>query len=102
MSRQTLLGHWVHAHERDTAGAKVYVNAAEPLPPSRGRQHLSFRPDGTFIEGMPGPDDRPAQASGSFRFSGGVLTLQRADGSQPVVYEVIVDSEKACLRLSKP
>jgi hypothetical protein len=28
--------------------------------------------------------------------------VKRADGSQPVVYEVIVDSEKACLRLSKP
>lgn len=102
MSRQTLLGHWVHAHEHDTADTKVYVDVGESLPPSRGRQHLSFLADGTFTEGMPGPDDRSARASGTFKFSGGKLTLQRADGSQPVVYEIVVDSEKGSLQLRRP
>ena len=87
MDKTGLLGEWVHAHERDVGGAKVFVDADEPLPPSRGRQRLRFLSDGTFEEGMPGADDRSVQASGTYRLNGTRLVLQRDGQTQPVEYE---------------
>lgn len=97
----TILGEWIHAHERDGPDGKVYVDAGQPLPPSRGRHRLSFRPDGTFVESRPGADDRAVQASGTYQFDGVKLTLQRAIGDQPVVYEVVRSSDGRTLQLKK-
>lgn len=101
MSKTAILGDWIHAHERDSAGVKLYVDAGEPLPPSRGRQRLTFLPDGTFVESQPGADDRAVQASGTFQFDGTKLVLQRASGAQPVVYEAVRGSDGKSLQLKK-
>jgi hypothetical protein len=91
-------GEWVHAHERDGAGTKVFVSAAEPLPPSRGRRRLTFRPDGTFVEGRPGADDRTVQASGTYEFDGTRLVLHHAAGSDEAYR---CEAGKGSLRLRK-
>ena len=96
-----ILGDWIHAHERDSAGSKVYVDASEPLPPSRGRQRLTFRADGTFVDVQPGADDRAIQASGTYEFEGTKLLLQHASSAQPVFYEVVRGSDGRTLRLKK-
>ena len=101
MSKASILGDWIHAHERDSAGVKTYVNATEALPRSRGRQRLTFRADGTFVESQPGADDRVGQASGTYQFDGAKLVLQRVGDAQPVVYEAVCGSDGKSLQLKK-
>jgi hypothetical protein len=101
VSKTVVLGEWVHAHEQDKAGAKVYVGAGEPLPPSRGRHRLRFLRDGTFVESMPGADDRSAQSGGTYTLDGTKLVLQRAGQEQAVVYETSEGSGEKSLVLKK-
>lgn len=96
-----IIGNWIHAHERDVEGTKVYVDAEESLPPSRGRQRLSLHADGTFIEGFPGADDRPAEASGTYLFDGSHLVLQRPDSKQSRIYKATYGSDGKSLQLEQ-
>jgi hypothetical protein len=98
VKKQQLLGAWVHAHERDGAGVSVYVGADEPLPPSRGRQRLTFLDDGRFEEGRPGADDRAVRAGGTYELDGERLTLHRS-GFASAVFEASADGTS--LRLKK-
>lgn len=99
MNKKEILGQWVHAHERDNASAKVFVPAQESLPLSRGRQRLEFLPDGTFVEGMPGADDRAVKASGTYQFDGKQLLLQRAGSTEQTAFEAMAGSDGISLNL---
>ncbi|WP_052024557.1 hypothetical protein [Acidovorax sp. CF316] len=101
MNKAEILGQWIHAHERDGVGAKVFVSAGEPLPLSRGRQQLEFLQDGTFVEGQPGPDDRALKASGTYEFDGMRLLLLRAGSSKPVAFEATADEDGKSLKLKQ-
>jgi hypothetical protein len=101
MKEPDILGRWVHAHERDDSGAKVFVSAVESLPPSRGRQRLEFLPDGTFVEGQPGADDRTTVASGTYRLDGKRLFLLRANSSEPAVFDAFAGDDGTSLKLKK-
>ncbi|ROO86058.1 hypothetical protein EDD29_3619 [Actinocorallia herbida] len=58
-------GSWVHSFEEDTETTAVYRAAGHPFPVSRRlRRELEFRPDGTFVERGPGPDDWPRETRG--------------------------------------
>lgn len=100
MNKQQLLGAWVHAHERDSAGASVFVDAAESLPPSRGRQRLTFLEDGRFEEGRPGADDKAVQSGGTYEFDGKRLLLHRS-GFATATFEASRSDDGANLRLKK-
>ena len=78
----TITGRWVHAHEQDRGDARVFVAAEEPLPPSRGRRRLNLRPDGSFDEDQPGPDDRAKASAGFYDFDGQELTLRYGDAAR--------------------
>jgi hypothetical protein len=67
---------WVHAHEEDTDDEMVFRPAEYPLPPSRGRQRLEFKPDGTFFESVPGPTDAPEGRAGSWKVEDGKLVIE--------------------------
>ena len=41
--------HWVHSHEEDTQGVRVYRPADYHFPPSRGREGLEFRERGELV-----------------------------------------------------
>lgn len=99
MKMYTIFGDWIHAYEFDTANTKVYVKIGGPLPPSRGRQRLSFHSDGTFTGAIPGLDDRITDISGSYQLKGTKLILNYGSGVPPVVYEALLDSEGKNLRL---
>lgn len=100
MNKQQLLGAWVHAHERDGPGGKVFVDAGEKLPPSRGRQRLTFLDDGRFEEGRPGADDRAVQAAGTYELDGKRLVLHRS-GFAAAVFEASCSADGASLQLKK-
>jgi hypothetical protein len=82
-NNQPPIGEWVHAHEEDSPGEQVFRPASTPLPPSRGRQRLNIKADGTVVFGGPGADDRTVQASGRWetRPSGQVVLIPRAGSS---------------------
>ncbi|MBG0815671.1 hypothetical protein [Planomonospora sp. ID82291] len=66
-----ITGVWLHSYEEDTGSTAVYRPAEHPFRPSRRvRDGLEFRPDGTFAELRPGPDDRPRQTLGRWRDRG--------------------------------
>lgn len=101
MSNTSIVGEWVHAHERDQGDSRVFVDGAEKLPPSRGRRRLSFKADGTFIDKQPGADDRVGEANGTYEFDGKKLTLRGAGNAPPVVYEAVAGKGKKRLELKK-
>lgn len=76
-----ILGAWVHAHEEGDDDM-VFRPAGTPLPPSRGRAVFEFRPDGTFVEGMPGATDASERASGHWSLHDDTLTLSYS-GQRP-------------------
>lgn len=75
---------WVHAHEEDLPGERVYRPAGHALPPSRGRAAFTLEPDGTLVERGPGPADRPTRATGRWSLEpDGSLTLTSPGASAP-------------------
>lgn len=74
---------WIHAHEEDAPGRKVFRPASHPLPPSRGRVGYEFKPGGKLIRSAPGASDRPEKSEGTWTLSpGGRLTMSVGGGDQ--------------------
>ena len=59
-----LVGHWIHSHEEDGPGARVFRRAGFPFPRSRGRVGFELKDDGTFVEQGIGATDRPTRKTG--------------------------------------
>jgi hypothetical protein len=57
--RDRLAGRWVHSHEEDTPDQMVFRSADYAFPPSRGREAIELRPDGSYAGTVPGPVDKP-------------------------------------------
>jgi hypothetical protein len=84
-----LRGRWLHAHEEDQPGQKVFRPPSHPLPPSRGRTGYEFHPDGRLTTLGSGPDDRSMAVEGSWSMDPqGRLTIQ-APGGTPEVLDVL-------------
>jgi hypothetical protein len=102
MSTSRAVGDWIHAHEHDHDDVRVFVNAAQPLPPSRGRQRLSLRADGTFEDFRPGADDRTRSSSGTYQFDGKKLILRHHDSRALTIYETTPSTDGSRLELKTP
>jgi hypothetical protein len=59
-----LFRHWVHSHEEDSGGLRVYRPAGYRFPPARGRRGFELLPDGSYIAHGPGPADKPTSRPG--------------------------------------
>jgi len=89
MANASLLGgEWVHVHEEDGPDGRVFRRAGVPLPPSRGRQRLSFNPDGTAVESGPGADDRTASQAISWSVDGQTIVLRSSGGGTERRYSI--------------
>jgi hypothetical protein len=95
--RDDLIGGWVHAHEEDDENGQVYRPAGAELPPSRGRQGLELRADGTLVESVPGPVDVPESSEGTWSLEGDELVLSRADGTERRLRVVSAEPERLVL-----
>ena len=70
----SFVGSWSHSHEEDGEGVQVFRPVDYDFPPSRGRETMTLRPDGTAVAGLPGPDDRGMRTDdGTWRLQGDVL-----------------------------
>lgn len=76
VDREKLCRRWVHAHEEDSDRAMVFRPAGTELPPSRGRTSLDLRDDGSLVEGLPGPVDRPQAETGAWTLDQDQLVLK--------------------------
>jgi hypothetical protein len=61
---------WGHSREEDADGLAVYRPQGFDFPPSRGRDWLEFRPDGSVVFLGAGPDDRTNAVRGAWRPAG--------------------------------
>jgi hypothetical protein len=94
-----LVGRWIHAHERDTDAARVYVGPDVKLGLSRGRTIYEFKNDGSFVESGPGPTDRTTARRGRASAEDGVLVLMYSDGTERQLrFECAVDGTLHLLR----
>jgi hypothetical protein len=91
---------WVHSHEEDDGEEMVFRPSSFDLPPARGRRQIELRPDGSFLEGFPGPTDAPEEAGGSWSLKGDELAL-RPEGDRPGEEWKVVAAEKDLLRLRR-
>jgi len=61
---------WVHSHEEDTDREMVFRPETFKFPPSRGRASFELKPDGSLVEGGPGPTDRHETRAGTWKLEG--------------------------------
>ena len=66
ISREALLGEWVHSHEEDEPGRKVFRRSGYPFPPARGRDAVELKADDTAVVRGPGPTDMPEEETGKW------------------------------------
>ena len=72
----SLVGSWVHSHEEDHDGVKVFRSKDYEFPPSRGRTGFTLRPDSTAVAGVPGPVDAGTITDdGTWKLEGDVLDV---------------------------
>jgi hypothetical protein len=83
IAREVLVQHWVHSHEEDTPGQKVFRPAAHPLPPSRGRLSFDLRSNGDLVHYGIGPTDRTQGAPGVWSYDGARLVLRSQPDKDP-------------------
>jgi hypothetical protein len=75
-----LAGRWVHSHEEDTPEEMVFRPADYAFPPSRGREAIDLRPDGSYAGTVPGPVDKPvAGDTGEWTLEDGGRRLRLGD-----------------------
>jgi hypothetical protein len=102
-SKQTLCRRWVHSHEEDTAGQRVFRPADYAFPPSRGRLSFELAADGTARVRRPGSSDRAVGTTGHWSLEGDRLELDTPrDATRRRVYAVVSSSPEKLVVRSTP
>jgi hypothetical protein len=99
LTRDHLIGRWVHSHEEDTEAERVFRPADHPLPPSRGREAWELRADGTIVVRRPGPTDEPRETEGAWALEGDELQIRESDEDRVGRALTIVEAEPGRLVL---
>jgi hypothetical protein len=93
ISREVLVGHWVHSHEEDSGDLRVFRPKSFEFPPSRGREELELKADGRSVVHSPGPVDVPEEAAGTWELEGETLRLA-AGGAERSMRVVAAEPER--------
>lgn len=72
-----LFAHWVHSHEEDGAGYRVFRRSDYAFPPSRGREGFEIKADGSFVHHQIGPVDAPVTVEGKWKLQGDNMLIIR-------------------------
>ena len=91
---------WRHSREEDADGVTVYRPSDYPFPPSRGRDGLEVRSDGTYVSIDPGPDDRGRGTAGSWSIEGDSVRVVTSPASSRVMTVVDCDDKRLKVRWS--
>jgi hypothetical protein len=95
--RDTLLGEWVHSHEEDQPGIKVFRRSGYRFPPARGRDAVELKADDTAVVRGPGPTDVPEEKVGRWELDGETIRLD-AGGEARALDVVACDDERLAVR----
>jgi hypothetical protein len=93
ISREGLVGHWVHSHEEDSGDLRVFRPRSFQFPPSRGREELELKADGSSVVHSPGPVDVPEETAGTWELDRETLRLA-AGGAERSMRIVAAEPEK--------
>jgi hypothetical protein len=96
---EALAQRWVHSYEEDTPEASVYRPSGYDFPPARGRRSFELNPDGTLVEGVPGPVDAPVESGGTWALEGETLVLHGEEGDRALRI-ASVDDERLVLAVA--
>ncbi len=80
---------------------QAFRSADYQFPPSRGRETLELRADGTFVGSRPGPTDEPRQTAGSWVVDGKRLLIREGDADPVDRVMTIVEAEPGRLVLRR-
>ena len=83
--KDLLPGTWYRAGEEETSTEKVYrsLKPDEPVPRGRNREILTFKRDGTLIEGGIAPTDARIDRDGKWELHGNDLKLSSGSSAGP-------------------
>ncbi|WMJ74536.1 hypothetical protein RCC89_15380 [Cytophagaceae bacterium ABcell3] len=82
---------WYHSHEESDSDVKVYRPETYDFPPTRAREAIEFRKDGTFSEFRTSPADGWIEHKGKFVKKKGskyLVTIEEPT-SETYIYEVL-------------
>lgn len=98
-----IIGVWLHSYEEDTETAALYRPQHYPFRPSRRpRRGLEFRADGTFVELLPGPADRPREVTGSWqRREDGRVRVSFPEGGRTPYELAVLSCADGVLRIAR-
>jgi hypothetical protein len=99
IDENVLRGRWLHSHEEDEPGQRVFRSELHELPPARGRSGYVFDAGGRVQKIGSGPTDRSAASSGHWSAdSTGRLTIQVPGQPEEVLEVVSVDKDRLVVR----
>lgn len=102
IDKNALAQQWKHSHEEDTDTEMVFRPAGFNFPPSRGRSSFDLKPDGTLVEGGPGPTDRTETKQGSWKIGDqGSLNFYFGSSKQPAKVLKVKSARKDKLVVEK-
>jgi len=94
-----LQGRWLHSHEEDVPGKKVFRPSSHPLPPSRGRYGYEFHSDGHLSKLAPGPTDKSLAEQGTWTVDDQGRVTIRVPGCPDEVLEIdVLDSDRLIVK----
>jgi hypothetical protein len=83
MTLECIYNHWIHSHEEDFQGKKVYRPSTFNFPPSRGRQGFEIKINGEFVQYIIGRSDRQEKLIGNYKFlDHNILSISLSDQKQ--------------------
>jgi len=87
-NEELLHRNWLHSHEEDTPGKKVFRPDSYSLPPSRGRNGYDFHAGGSVTRLAPGPTDRRTTRQGTWSVDAQGRVTIRIPGQSDEVLEI--------------
>jgi hypothetical protein len=93
-----LFQKWVHSHEEDKPGIKVYRGSAYDFPPSRGREGFRLKKNGTVIWSAIAATDGNKNVKGTWNRKGNNLLEIRLAGGEKFQMEIL-SAEKDILKI---
>jgi hypothetical protein len=97
-----VIGHWVHSHEEDGEGVKVYRLSGYHFPPARGRAGFEIKKGGVFIDHPIAPADGNESVEGTWKLGrDGKLTVTFADKERKALTFKVVSCDGKVLKIKE-
>ncbi|MDJ0736732.1 MAG: hypothetical protein QNJ47_22150 [Nostocaceae cyanobacterium] len=99
---QAIFQQWIHSHEEDVTGVRVYRLSNYQFPPSRGRRGFEIKDSGEFIEYGIAPTDGVRKIVGRWQAEGKNTIKVYLENQEHQSYSLkILSCEEDMLRIEK-